>query len=315
MKVVFFCVVLANIAFFMWEYNRNAVEQAKPPDTSVQQSIVLVDELNERPSASREGDSVAEIASNQFKGIEGREAGSDNKEIADLANENSPPLNVGRELSGGRAIAPQDESVSGKKGKSALSTPSPMPAETAAADLGKEPQRESPQSATAGHAEASWEERQFCVEAGPFTDEKLINQWNRELSTAHAQIQLQTRTVQSQSVGDYLVYQPAAETPEQSDADLKMIKNQGFADAWTIKESEGKGKIVLGVFKKEERAVAMKEQLQAKGIYAEVMPRYKKQLQKYVLINGQGPAPESITILRKNYPGITLKPATTCVEP
>jgi hypothetical protein len=258
MKVVFFLVALANVAFFMWEYNKNAVEQAaekaKTPDSPVQESIMLIDELNQYPAASRQ---TGAIAGGHGTGAGGGQTRSEREEIAGLA---------------------------------------------------KEPQKERPQSTA--DTKTSQEGQPICVEAGPFFDEKLLDEWSKRLSAVNARIQQQART--EQTVSDYLVFQPAAETPEQSEANLEILKNQGFADVWRMKEGGG---IALGVFKKEERAEAMKEQLQAKGIYAEVMPRFKKQLQKYVLIKGGGQVPENLTSLQKNYPRIAVKPATSCAEP
>lgn len=289
MKAVFFFVALANVTFFMWEYHRNAAQQiaerTQTPDIPVQESIELVDELNEQPPAGRRTAAAAEIAGHQGTGSGAGQNRTENGKTADRANEGRAPFNVGRLPEGTGSEALRNESASAKGEKSAAE----------------------------GRVEEARAEGQICVEVGPFSDQKLLNEWRRQLSAVNAQLRIQARP--GQVVGDYLVYQPAAETPEQADADLKMLKSQGFADVWKMTKGEGKDGMALGVFKKEEKAVAMKEQLRAKGIDAEVMPRYRKQEQQYVLVKGEGHVTERLALLREKYPGISLKPAASCGEP
>ncbi|MGZ8199340.1 MAG: hypothetical protein ACXWUC_00985 [Methylosarcina sp.] len=285
MKLVFFLVALANVALFMWEYNKSAVEQAtenaETVDYPVQESIVLAGELNTEPTTRDQTVRIAEIANDQNSDADLRQIRSEKEKIADLANESrQPPLfsKDGPKMSlAGGAL---------EKAKKSLA---------------------------ASHIEESSEGPQSCFEAGPFPDKKLLDIWNKQLLAVKAKVQFQTRM--GQSVSDYLVYQPSAETPEQSNANLQKLKSQGFTDAWTLKQSDVKGGIVLGVFKKEERALVMKEQLQTRGIYVEVMPRYKKQSQKYVLIKGGRQVQGDLIILEKNYPSISVKSVTSCLEP
>lgn len=289
MKAVFFFVALANVAFFMWEYHRNAVQQVaertQTPGIPVQESIVLADELNEPLPAGRETAAAAEIADHQGIDSGAGQNRAATGETADSANEGRAPLNVEHPFTGSGSEVLRKEPVLANGENSAAED-----------RVGEE--------RTEGHV---------CVEAGPFTDEKLLNEWRRQLTAVNARLQIQSRP--GQAVGDYLVYQPAAETPEQSDANLKMQKGLGFADVWKMTEGEEKGGIALGVFKKEEKAVVMKEQLRAKGIDAEVMPRYRNQERKYVLIAGGRQVAERLTLLQKKHPGITLQSATSCGAP
>jgi hypothetical protein len=285
MKAFFFFVVLANVAFFMWEYHRNATQQVtertQTPDVPVQESIELVDELNGHPPAGRETAAAAEFAGRQDAGSGAGQNRAENREMTDFANEGRAPFNAGRLSAGAGSEVRRDESASATGEKSA--------------------------------AEAARAEEQICIEAGPFSDLKLLNEWRSQLSAVNAQLRIQARP--GQVVGDYLVYQPAAETPEQSDADLKMLKSLGFTDVWKMTEGEEKDGIALGVFKKEEKAVVLKEQMRAKGIDAEVMPRYRKQEQQYVLVKGEGHVTERLALLQEKYPGISLKPTASCDEP
>lgn len=155
-------------------------------------------------------------------------------------------------------------------------------------------------------------ESQSCYEAGPFANERQAWDWKEQLTNVEADVTFLTR--EGKSIGDYLVYYPAAATAEQSEANLKMLKSQGLTDVWMIRKGEGKGQISLGVFKNEERALVLKERMQTKGIIADVKPRYKNKLQKYAFVKGGGKVSENLKALEKNYPGIMLVPVNNCSE-
>jgi hypothetical protein len=315
MKLVFFLVALANVALFMWEYNKSTVEQtvesAETADYPVQESIVLAGELNKGPMDSDQIAEVAEVANGRSSDAGPRQNRFEKDEIVDLANEGRQPLLFSKDgpetpLAGGALEIARESSGSGLSMTAG-------DAEPAVANISEHRQVKNMQPAAASHIEEPSDEHHSCFEAGPFSDEKLLDIWNKQLLAVKAKVQIQARM--GQSVGDYLVNQPSAETPEQSEANLQMLRSQGFTDAWTLKQGDVKGGIVLGVFKKEERALVMKEQLQTRGIHVEVMPRYKKQSQKYVLVKGGRQAQEELIVLEKKHPNISVKSVTSCLEP
>lgn len=161
-----------------------------------------------------------------------------------------------------------------------------------------------------GQTEEKEKVQQICYEAGPFADEKLFDEWYKQLTAHNAEIKLLSKAPQSAS--DYQVYYPSAATLELSKANLDMLKSQGLNDAWMLREGSEKGQISLGVFKKEERAQAMRDQMLAKGINVEIKPRYKNRLNTLVLIKGGSGVSESLQALKKTFPGISLKSATNC---
>jgi hypothetical protein len=86
MKLVFFLVALANVALFMWEYNKSTVEQtvesAETADYPVQESIVLAGELNKGPMDSDQIAEVAEVANGRSSDAGPRQNRFEKDEIA-----------------------------------------------------------------------------------------------------------------------------------------------------------------------------------------------------------------------------------------
>lgn len=144
-----------------------------------------------------------------------------------------------------------------------------------------------------------------CYEAGPVADNKVYRALARRLKELNDATKPISRD--EQVPGSYIVYYPAAATPVESEANVAMLKSKGIKDLWLL-SGEDKGKISLGLFPKEESALIMKNELLAKGINAEVKAKYKTRAQKYVLIKSDGKLMENLDDIRKNYPGLAVKP-------
>lgn len=260
MKIIFFLAALANVALFMWEYNKNSEQTTEHSETRVYadlERIVLVSELNRDETGRNPVAQYKENAGNQDS-----------------------------QMQLGLQITPDDKS--------------------------KEASTQSSEEKSPVVEQTAENETPACYEAGPFADSSVLGIWQKQLAAVEAEVDSVSR--EGKSVSDYLVYYPS-DTPEQSVANLLMLKGQGHNDAWILNQGNEKGGISLGVFKKEERAQAMKSQLQDKGIHVEVMPRYKKQVQKFARIKGESQLQESLKSLEKSYPDVTVKPAENCSEP
>lgn len=143
-----------------------------------------------------------------------------------------------------------------------------------------------------------------CYEAGPFPNNKAYRDWVNRLKDIESEINPISRDEQIAS--HYMIYYPAAETKLESEANIKMLKNHGIKDLWTLSD-EDNGKISLGLFIKEESALAMKNELRTKGINAEVKARYKTKPQKYAVIKGDDKLMERLNVLKKTYPQLAIK--------
>jgi len=117
------------------------------------------------------------------------------------------------------------------------------------------------------------EKQLFCYQAGPFLDEKALNDWamtnaQKASSVTHLNKDVQTATT-------FLVYYPKSESYEQSKRNIQMLKRKGISDFWLFRKGELKGAISLGLFAKESRALVLQKKFSKTGLKVEIMPRYK----------------------------------------
>ncbi|MGR9088400.1 MAG: SPOR domain-containing protein [Gammaproteobacteria bacterium] len=152
-----------------------------------------------------------------------------------------------------------------------------------------------------------------CFEAGPFSGPDGVDVWQKQLAAMAAEVTPFEKEMQT--ARDYLVYYPVVDAHEQPLENLQTLRRQGYSDAWILSQGDQKGKISLGVFKQEERAQNLASQLRDKGIDAGVVPRYKKQLQRFARIKGGAQLNQGMSALDKSYPDITVTREQSCSEP
>jgi len=116
-----------------------------------------------------------------------------------------------------------------------------------------------------------------CYEAGPFEDLQSVQSWISQVQGSEHDIKTVDRD--DQIISGYMVYKPAEKTPEQSQEVLKMLKDKGITDV-LLQGDE----ISLGVFNSEDRALVLKNELQAKGFAVQIKPRYKTKTRKYIQV-------------------------------
>ncbi len=68
----------------------------------------------------------------------------------------------------------------------------------------------------------------------------------------------------------FIVYYPAAESPEASKANVQMLSDKGLRDLWLIDKGDMRGNISLGVFKTRSRAEVLQQELEAKQIQSQI---------------------------------------------
>ncbi len=266
MKMLFFLVVIANVALFMWEYKTGAfapvtgiTEQNADSD---QEQILLVSELKNVPKVL----------------------------TPEPVSEPSPVENTVIDEVGKPALLPEPSpGITGNMDK-------PASEKSAATD------------STITNANKMTER---CYETGPFASQKDFQVWVNRLKDINSEIKPINRDDQIPS--HYMVYYPAGEIGLESEANIKMLKDQGIKDLWLL-TGEDKGKISLGLFVKEESALVMKNELLVKGINAEVKAKYKTKSQKYALIKGDDKLMERLNALKKTYPELPVKPITDAIQ-
>lgn len=319
MKFFLFLVALANVGLFMWEYKQGAFEAsagiAEQYDSPDQESILLVSELKNVQQAQVSGPELdtaadpkktpaAKVPSVSLKDLEA----SDKNLLAEQLSLPMDKLAAEFGLSAGNSAArPVDQ----KKAEKALPE---------SAHAGKEkPGRPGLESKPAQPIIAAAEKAQnsetasgpvSCYEAGPFANGNAYQLWKRELNASKEAIKSLSRD--GEVISDYLVYYPAAETRQQAEVNMKMIKDKGINDLWLLTKGKDNGLISLGVFKNESRALAMKSQLLVKGIQAEVKPRYTLKSQKYAQIKAGGKVQERLNVMKQTYPAVVVKQINQC---
>jgi hypothetical protein len=249
MKTLFFLVVIANVALFMWEYKTGAlapvIETTSQNTDLNQEQILLLSELKNIPQPILP------------------------------APASEPPVEETALIEKIDAVSP---SVSESVDKSAPKDPI---------------------ITTADKIE------NHCYEVGPFINNKLYLTWASRLKDIESNIKQLSR--KEPIASSYIVYYQTAETAAQTETDIQMLKNHGVKDFWLVTTGEDKDKISLGVFSKETSALAMKSELLAKGINAEIKPRYKTKARKYALIKGDGKLTERLGVLKQTYPQLSVK--------
>ena len=146
-----------------------------------------------------------------------------------------------------------------------------------------------------------------CFDVGPFATTKIYQTWLTQLKDIESEIKSINRD--GKVVSNYIVYYPAAETQIQSEENIKKLRNHGLKDLWIL-NGEDKGKVSLGLFDREESALAMKNELLAKGIKADIKAQYKTKSQKYAVVKGNGKLVDRLDVLKKTYPELSVKQIT-----
>lgn len=131
-----------------------------------------------------------------------------------------------------------------------------------------------------------------CYTAGPVEDaaalEALLNRYRPQLKDVGFSASEKRKN------NTYLVYYPAAATLEQSIAAAEMLRSHyGISDLLVFREGDLKGMISLGVFSNEQRAKTAQSQFEAKGVHAEIRPRFPLEVHYAVRMSWNEPQAET----------------------
>lgn len=149
-----------------------------------------------------------------------------------------------------------------------------------------------------------------CYEAGPFGEPQAYDVWRSQIQDAEESIKLVDRD--DQVISGYMVYYPAEKTSEQTQAVLKTLKDKGVIGV-LLQGAE----ISLGVFNTEDRALILKNELQAQGFTVQIKPRYKTKVRRYVQVPVNEAILDSLQKLYNSDPEFVIKPvheASGCLQ-
>ena len=146
--------------------------------------------------------------------------------------------------------------------------------------------------------------KHVCYEAGPFPSQQRLNGWRKHITDAGGALKFISR--EGMEISGYLVLFPSR-SPEETRANLQMLRDKGISDAWPLSSGEQKGTISLGLFDREENARQLQKSLSEKDISSIVIPRHKLKWQRYAIISGNESVVASINALVKNQQDIKVK--------
>jgi len=149
-----------------------------------------------------------------------------------------------------------------------------------------------------------------CYLAGPFSNQSSYRKWLKNLRMDPKNVTLTSKD--DLTIDGYIVFYPAAETMEKAQENIKMLKAKGVDDVWLFDSGEQKAEIALGSFNDEDRAMLMKKEMLAKGIAAEVKPKFKSKIQHYVGLKGDNKLLETIQDLKASFPQVELEIVDQC---
>ncbi len=127
----------------------------------------------------------------------------------------------------------------------------------------------------------------ICHEVGPFPDQQTANAW---LAGQSLRGEIFYKEVLTPTA--YLVYYPAAKTPEQTRIQKMMLNAKGITDIWVVPDGELKSALSLGLFNDQMRAALFRNQLLQRGVPAEIKERYKSQSRVFAKIKGGQKIPQ-----------------------
>lgn len=246
MKALFFLILLANAAVFMWEYKTGALvghENEVEPMQDLEPIRLVGESVTAEPQP--------------FPG---------------------PTLTADASGQEGRITKPQAQATN------QIPSPPEQPRKVETEDSANvAPQESQPAESSVASAKSEVPSENLCYEAGPFATDADYQTWSKQLPFAGSDLRPVYKD--GRVVSSYLVYFPAGDTDEQAKENIKLLKEKGITDLWLIRKGEDAGLISLALFKGETRAQVMKEELkQQKAIDAQIKPKYVPGKVRYVQI-------------------------------
>lgn len=278
MKILFFLALLANLVFFLWQYNAGAFgHTTDKTELAISESkqIWLVSEMEKKLPVNRAATPTPPPATHQTSPAT----------VMALAKTNTPQQSVTS-----AAVHPVQ--------------PLPVPSQTAPIANVAAPAPSLTPALPMASVKAV-----YCYQVQGFADKTAVTRWAQQQTIDPKALQLkETAPV----VADYLVNYPAAATFAESKKNIAVLKNHGINTFFMINQGEFKGAISLGVFKSEARAIKAQQVLIQKGINAKVTPRYKTAPVISAQIKTEKTKPELLLTLAGHAPKASVELLSKC---
>ena len=295
MKHFFYLALLANIIFFLWEFNSVHITVSTDLNNNENKQILLLSELSAQQKAELQpevdiktethdelvlaAEMVSQIETNaatevgDLKLQEPKEIATNSvivtaeveeQQLIDLDKLNSVSENIDKASRIKDVVAKESDEASEQNNI----------IETKAAEVEKQTEDINENLTQKVNDKkrlpATLERPLFCYQIGPFATEQGLDEWLTLNNFAKASRFKQEHEV----LISYLVYYPAAPSFDQSKKNVQMLKDKGVTDYWLFTKGEDRGVISLGLFKKQSRALNLQNKFAQSGLQAEIMPRY-----------------------------------------
>ena len=253
--------LVGNAAVYVWSPAREPGPEPAP--TNDLRSLKLLSELDEMPVQKAQPVEPVPAAPPPATPAEGPElAGSETEQ--ELSRLVSVPESGGEVPS----PVPPDERVAVQSAGEPSPEMEPLPEAEPEPEPQPEPEPEPPR----------------CWLAGPVENEALSEQLAARFAAAGTGMDLVLRTVEVSP--DNWVYLPTSGSQADVRRLSRELRQSGF-DNFPITDGPLAGSLSLGLFRSEERAIALRNQLQSRGYVVEIFPRPAFREQPWAAIDDQ----------------------------
>lgn len=251
MKIFFFLTLLINIALFFWGFSSN---KSNPPEIKNPKQILLLSEVKKQTRKQS-------FTPNNIQPANKIDSTVLKSNLIDKKEESIAPL-----LPSSTSTIPSTKKILLVE-KSPISTPIIK----TKAISNKEKSLVSDSSKKDKKTALN---DKLCYQVGPFKNMGDLRIWTRANKIKENTFSHINKGQQKGS--KYLVYLPAADSPEQTKKDIDDLKQRAITDYFLFRKGDLKGAISLGVFVKEKRAKLQQSQFRDKGLELKITPLYAK---------------------------------------
>ncbi len=294
MKYLFFCLVLLNLLFFLWNHRMDLAPMEQLRDDVNSEQIVLRGEFSEslamlhakkqmnnllKPQMHNQFDYHGEDLNNDYPSISESYFIDQKLFSADkfeLIGDNSVELIGVNQLIELLTAYEKPQAAHSKEESEDVADVAILKSEPNEAD-----QKQLPEERP-GRQQVVLQQEPECYQVGPFQNQKKLNAW---LNKRKIQDKAEIIKRLEQEFSSYLVYYPAGETYQQSKANEQLLRKKGVKNLWLFRSGEMKGIISLGLFKQKYRAERMVSNYLNKGIDVKLMKRFNDVERFYAQIN------------------------------
>lgn len=157
----------------------------------------------------------------------------------------------------------------------------------------------------------------FCYEIGPFLNDEIQKKWLDDAQIRSDSIEVVNKAIEIQH--GFVIFLPAEETYEKSEAYYEMLKQRGITDLWLFKKGESRGMISLGIYRNKQSGEKIQQQFIAQGLDVRIKPYFKTEQRYFVRITSKEEINQGLDLLidtwSKDMPDLQFRKESLCAGP